>query len=218
MSKPEPTPEPTLDSVLSALWSGLAAAVRDRDHSWHLPTLATIGLDGSPQARTVVLRDIDPVAATILCHTDARSPKVAEIAAQPEVAWHFYDPRSRVQLRVKAIAAVHRAVADDPLALERWSASTLSARRCYLAGRDRRRPEREPSRGPPRPLADGWRGPPRADQLRGGGDAGGRDRLALAAGGGAPEGAIFRLRWRCPLARAVRIARAEVGKSIPGLI
>jgi general stress protein 26 len=144
MSKREPTPEPTLDSVLSALWSGLAAAVRDRDHSWHLPTLATIGLDGSPQARTVVLRDIDPVAATILCHTDARSPKVAEIAAQPEVAWHFYDPRSRVQLRVKAIAAVHRAVADDPLALERWSASTLSARRCYLAPR----PPGEPCDGP----------------------------------------------------------------------
>jgi general stress protein 26 len=151
MSKPEPTPEPTLDSVLSALWSGLAAAVRDRDHSWHLPTLATIGLDGSPQARTVVLRDIDPVAATILCHTDARSPKVAEIAAQPEVAWHFYDPRSRVQLRVKAIAAVHRAVADDPLALERWSASTLSARRCYLAPR----PPGETADGPSANLPEG---------------------------------------------------------------
>lgn len=126
-------PEPTLPSILADLWSGLAAAVRDRDHPWHLPSVATIGLDGSPQVRTVVLRDADPTRHAIVCHTDARSPKVAEITARPEVAWHFYDPRSRLQLRVKAIATVHRACDGDPLAIARWNASTLSARRCYLA-------------------------------------------------------------------------------------
>ncbi len=143
--------EPELREVLDAAWAELVAGVRDRDHPWHLPNLATIGLDGSPQVRTVVLRAADPATQSILCHTDARSPKVAEIAARPEVAWHFYDPRSRVQLRVKALAAVHRASDDDPLAIARWNASTLSARRCYLAPRV----PGVPSEGPSANLPDG---------------------------------------------------------------
>ena len=124
-----------LPAILASAWSELVAAVRDRDHPYHLPTLATVGVDGGPATRTVVLRQADPAAATILCHTDARSPKVAEIAARPAVAWHFYDPRSRIQLRVRALATVHRAADGDPLAAARWEASTLSARRCYLAPR-----------------------------------------------------------------------------------
>jgi len=135
MTEPEPVPTPSLDAVLAATWAALVAAVRDRSHPYHLPTLATIGLDGSPEVRTVVLRAVEPALATILCHTDARSPKVAEIAADPRVAWHFYDPATRVQVRVRAVATVHRAADGDPLALARWDASTLSARRCYLAPR-----------------------------------------------------------------------------------
>lgn len=168
---PEPNPDASLDAILATLWSGLAAAVRDRDHPWHLPTVATIGLDGSPQVRTVVLRAVDPVTHAIACHTDVRSPKVAEIAANSCVAWHLYDPRERVQLRISAVATIHRAADNDPLALERWSASTLSARRCYLAPRAPGDPCDGPSANLPEHLLD--RSPVAGE------DAPGRDHFAV---------------------------------------
>lgn len=124
-----------LADILDSCWHGLEAASRDRRHAWRLPVLATLATDGSPASRTVVLRHVDRAAPSIACHTDARSPKLAELAADPRVSWTFYDPSSQVQLRVRAIAAVHRAAQQDPIALERWERTSLSSRRCYLAPR-----------------------------------------------------------------------------------
>ncbi|MGA1468409.1 MAG: pyridoxamine 5'-phosphate oxidase family protein [Phycisphaerales bacterium] len=122
-----------LADILDSCWHGLEIATRDRRHAWRLPVLASAGADGWPASRTVVLRQVDRSAPLIACHTDARSPKLAEIAADPRVSWTFYDPQAQVQLRVQARATVHRAAEADPIALERWERTSLSSRRCYLA-------------------------------------------------------------------------------------
>lgn len=122
-----------LADVLDSCWNGLEVAARDRRHPWRLPVLATLAADGSPASRTVVLRHVDRAAPSIACHTDARSPKVLEVASEPRISWTFYDPQAQVQLRVRAMATVHLGRAEDPIALERWERTSLSSRRCYLA-------------------------------------------------------------------------------------
>jgi len=120
----------TLDRVLAGIWSSLARAAASAKSPWHAPGLATTSPDGHPSARTVILRACDAEARTLICHTDRRADKLGHVAAQPRVAWLFYDAPRKVQLRAEAIATVHT---DDALADERWAASSLSSRRCYLA-------------------------------------------------------------------------------------
>lgn len=120
------------DQIVANAWAELARAVVDRKHVWHTPTLVSVGLDGAPVARTVVMRFACGEGADIRCHTDRRSPKIAEILRDPRVAWHFYAPELKLQLRMKARASVHT---DDALAEAAWAHATLSSRRCYLAPR-----------------------------------------------------------------------------------
>lgn len=135
MGPPEDGDSLSIDRLLDDCWTRLGRAVRDRRHPWRLPVLATIDAAGAPTARTVVLREAGREDAVLACHTDRRSPKVAEIAADPRVAWTFYDPGSKLQVRASGLATVHLAAEDDPIALERWQATSLPSRRCYLAPR-----------------------------------------------------------------------------------
>lgn len=122
----------SLAQTHSDLWNELGRGVVDRRHGFHVPTLSTIGLDGAPCARAVVLRRIDAERGEIQCHTDVRSGKAAEIARDARVAWHFYDESRKLQLRVSARAEMlaYGAVADDA-----WARSAVTSRRCYLAPR-----------------------------------------------------------------------------------
>jgi pyridoxamine 5'-phosphate oxidase len=117
------------EAVTKNIWDHLEAGARQGIHPWHLVGLATVE-NGLPRNRTVVLRAINQHERWLCCHADVRSPKVAQIASQPEVAWLFYDPFERVQLRVTGKATLH---ASDAFADERWAASSLDSRRCYLA-------------------------------------------------------------------------------------
>lgn len=127
-----PISDARLAEVLQSAWASLGQAAIDRRHRFHVPTLATTGLDGAPCARSVVLRRVLPEVGEIHCHTDVRSTKVAEIARDPRVAWTFYAPDLKLQLRVAAIAQFQ---ATGPRADEAWARSALSSRRCYLAPR-----------------------------------------------------------------------------------
>lgn len=120
----------TLDDVLESAWHALSRGVSDRRHAFHTPTLVTTGTDGNPDARTVVLRACAPGERVLICHTDVRSPKVEQIASNPRVLWHLYDYKSRVQLRVAAIASV-LGVDDDPLVREAWGRTSAGSRVCY---------------------------------------------------------------------------------------
>jgi pyridoxine/pyridoxamine 5'-phosphate oxidase len=119
-----------LPGVLDAIWTELEGATKDRRHGFHVPAIATIGRDGAPRARCVVLRRVLRDACELHFHTDLRSAKVLEIAANPRVAWLLYDAGRRLQLRIEAEAVVLR---EGPRVDDAWARSALSSRRCYLA-------------------------------------------------------------------------------------
>jgi len=122
-----PVPD-TLAGALDRAAGLLSAGARDRRGAAHAPTLATIGLDGRPRLRTVVLRALDMDARTLRFHADARGDKVAEMAADPRVALHVYDAGEKLQVRVEGRATLHR---DGAVADEAWAGSRRISRVCY---------------------------------------------------------------------------------------
>jgi hypothetical protein len=118
-----------LASVRRDAFARLRRGARDRRSPFHTPVLVTIGLDGSPAARTVVLRGFEPAARVVVVHTDLRSRKIAEVTANPRVALIFYDGKSGIQVRIDAKASVH---AGDEVARKAWEKLPAFSRRCYL--------------------------------------------------------------------------------------
>lgn len=120
-----------LAEIPGSAWTTLVRATKDRRHAFRTPVLCTTDAeDGTPRVRTVVLRQADPGALVLGCHTDRRAPKLDDIRRQPMVAWIFYDAKARVQLRVRALAEVHVEGEEFERA---WSRTALMSRRCYLA-------------------------------------------------------------------------------------
>lgn len=129
----------TLDAVLADAWSQLAHGASSAKHGFHLPVLCTAALDvdAAPEARTVVLRASSGETRTVVAHTDTRSPKAEQLRKHPHATWLFYDAPKRRQVRITgptALLTFDAPDADDrALVQQRWDASTLSSRRCYLA-------------------------------------------------------------------------------------
>lgn len=96
----------TADELTDAIWKELVRATLDKHHEWRVPTLASVGLDGTPQARTVVLRYADRVSRQLHIYTDRRSPKVGELLQRPEAALVFWSQRKSWQLRAQAKVTV----------------------------------------------------------------------------------------------------------------
>ncbi len=111
-------------ATLDRVWSGLTEALSDPASPMRTPVLATTGARG-PEARMVVLRGADRVAATLTFHTDAATAKVADLAADPRATVLFWDQGPRLQVRMRA-----RIVARSGTVAE-WSALGASAQRAY---------------------------------------------------------------------------------------
>ncbi|MGG5823384.1 pyridoxamine 5'-phosphate oxidase family protein [Falsiroseomonas sp. HW251] len=117
------TPRDCLDEAFRRLSRGVA----DRRHAFHTPTFATIGPDGAPEARTLVLRGFDAAARTIRLHSDARSGKVVALLRDPRCALHLYDAGAKLQIRLSGAAEV----LGDERAEAAWQASRDFSRMCY---------------------------------------------------------------------------------------
>ncbi|MEM0985032.1 MAG: pyridoxamine 5'-phosphate oxidase family protein [Pseudomonadota bacterium] len=111
-----------LAAVFESLCTRLVRAGADKRAAWRLVTLATVSKAGHPQARTVVLRAVNCDPLEIVFYSDARTPKVAEIQADPRVSALFWDKGASLQLRVDGEAEV---LTDGP---------TVDAARRRLAG------------------------------------------------------------------------------------
>ena len=83
------TPLLTGTDIRLHIWTELQRAANDRHHEWRTPILATVGADGLPQARTVVLRHAHSKLGQLQIHTDSRSPQVTEMTATPGVMLAF---------------------------------------------------------------------------------------------------------------------------------
>ncbi len=127
---PPPRPDwyDRLDATLAEAWRMVEEGPRDRRSPFHAPTLATVGADGRPRARTVVLREADAGARTLRFHCDRRSDKAAELRADGRATLHGYDPAAKVQIRLEGRASLHL---DDAVADAAWAGSRPVSRLCY---------------------------------------------------------------------------------------
>lgn len=126
--RPRPAHADDLAAVRAEAFALLARGVADRRSPFHTPTLASIGLDGAPRARTLVLRGFDAPSRTLRLHSDARSDKRAEFARDPRACLHLYDAGHQVQIRLEGQMALHQ---DDAVADAAWAASRPFSQLCY---------------------------------------------------------------------------------------
>lgn len=124
----EPDFYDSLDLSLAQSWACLEDGVINRRSGFHTLVAATIGVDGAPRARTVVLREADRAGRIIRFHTDRRSPKFQELKHDPRISLHGYDAKQKVQLRVRGIASLHE---EDAIADAAWASSRSFSRVCY---------------------------------------------------------------------------------------
>lgn len=115
--------------IYQTAWAMLKSATVNRREACHLGNVATIGLDGRPKVRTVVLRDVNEQSQTIRFHTDGRAHKVGELAANPNIEAHFYDQPANIQIRVSGIAVVETTAM--PTAKQAWAAARDMSKVCY---------------------------------------------------------------------------------------
>lgn len=101
----------------------------DRHSAAHAPSVATIDTDGAPAQRVMIVRAVDWSNRTVRFHTDLRSTKIAQADGKP-VSILIYSAADKIQLRLSGTAAVEH---HSPNADAAWHASTLFARRCYMA-------------------------------------------------------------------------------------
>jgi hypothetical protein len=116
------------DGVYARVAWRLGAAARSADHPLRLLTVATVGPDRYPHARTVILRGFDPVVRSVQFYTDCRSTKVRHMVGEPRVALLFYDPTARLQVRIPVVARLHH---EDEDARAAWLACPPDHRALY---------------------------------------------------------------------------------------
>ena len=135
--------------ILKNIWKSLDLGVLQRRHPFHQPIFGTISGD-SPSLRMVVLRRFWRKPPALAFHSHVGSPKIAQIEANPNVYWLFYNPEEKLQLRIKGTATIHY---NDELKDEQWAATELFSRRCYV-GESPTQISKSPTSGLPENLID----------------------------------------------------------------
>ncbi|MHA7208424.1 pyridoxine/pyridoxamine 5'-phosphate oxidase [Arthrobacter sp. MDT1-65] len=77
----------------------LTRAVEDGVAAPHAVTLATVGDDGMPDARVVILKDVTPAGWQVASSLD--SPKGRQLTANPSAALTFFWPAAGRQVRIR---------------------------------------------------------------------------------------------------------------------
>lgn len=95
----------SLKEIEAAVWRELAACVRDKQHPWRTPVLATT--DGElGDGRIVVLREVVPEQQRVLVYTDRRSAKAAQLASHPRGTLVMWSPALGWQLRCRVVLSL----------------------------------------------------------------------------------------------------------------
>ena len=118
-----------LSKIDSCCWELLFKGVTSYKNPFHYGVFISQS-DSFPEARTVIVRSVDPVHKIISFNTDIRSPKFRQIQNNPNTSWLFYDPDLRMQLRGKAIATLHT---NDEIEDVGWRQARLNCKITYTA-------------------------------------------------------------------------------------
>jgi pyridoxamine 5'-phosphate oxidase len=136
--------------LLQEIWEMLQKGAVDAHHPFYTPALATVGTRGAA-VRTVVLRRVDVAQRLLVCHTDWRSAKIAELTTNPATSWLFYSAPDKLQLRAEGQTALHY---NDDFARQIWQQSRLSSLRGYLTSLPPGTTVSEPASGLPAEFQD----------------------------------------------------------------
>ena len=96
----------SLTQTYDRLWSCLESGVGGQRSPFTMLQAATLGLDGAPKVRTIVLRQVSRADRLLSFHTDVRSEKVAELRRDPRIAIVANDLDALVQIRVEGVASM----------------------------------------------------------------------------------------------------------------
>ncbi|WP_175923847.1 pyridoxamine 5'-phosphate oxidase family protein [Burkholderia latens] len=110
----------SLAQLYDRVWSCVESGVGERRSPFTMMQAATLGLDGAPKVRTVVLRQVNRATRQLAFHTDARSEKVAELRRDPRIAIVANDLDSLVQIRAEGVASICE---DDAQRRAVWQSS-----------------------------------------------------------------------------------------------
>ncbi|MGT2477699.1 pyridoxamine 5'-phosphate oxidase family protein [Paraburkholderia terrae] len=98
----------SLEDIYARMWDCLAAAVCEENNPFKVMQAATIGLDGGPNVRSVLLRSVSERENLLTFHTDLPSPKIADLSREPCIALVAVDLVRNLQIRVSDEASIVR--------------------------------------------------------------------------------------------------------------
>jgi hypothetical protein len=124
------TGTPSLLPVREDALHALSLAATDKSSHFRTAAVASIGHDGKPQVRTMIVRAFDPETHTLMVYTDARSPKVTGFEQNKDIQLLFYDPDTMLQMRVSGKVTIHQ---GDALTEKLWSTLPEYGRGDYLS-------------------------------------------------------------------------------------
>lgn len=116
-----------LEAAFASADATIARALGDRGPDARHATLATIGPDGWPEARTVALRHADLGARWLVIQTDLATAKVSAIRHLPRAEVHVWHPETCLQLRARCQVTLR---AGPDVAAE-WQGMPPAARQSY---------------------------------------------------------------------------------------
>lgn len=122
------------DDMGETAWGRLLRGARDPESPFHLLTLATVTLEGQPSARLMVNRGADRRSGLLWFHSGRRSPKVAQVRANPWACVVGFDTSDGVEVRMNGTVTVHD---HGALADRHWEQMTETAREFYRHHDDR---------------------------------------------------------------------------------
>lgn len=96
----------SLTQTYDRVWSSLESGVSEKRSPFTMLQAATLGLDGAPKVRTIVLRRVNRADRALSFHTDVRSEKVAELRRDPRISIVASDLDALVQIRAEGVASI----------------------------------------------------------------------------------------------------------------
>lgn len=119
----------TSEDILGRIWQSLHEATT-QGTGFTLSFLGTIGLEGQPRMRAVILRQFHQAQQQLCFATNIHSAKIPEIRRHPQVALTSYDAGSSIQLRMEG----HADIVKDRVCRQRaWRSLAAHSQELYAS-------------------------------------------------------------------------------------